>query len=158
MRKGTTPDLQLRLVRFLFQHRITPHSTTGVSPAELLMDRHPRSHLDLMHPTTTSRVMASQARKKTGHDRRASKVRSFHLDEAVYAKNSASGPKWCNYGHSRTSLSYEVTLSDHRIIHCHVDRLKSHASSPMDSGSDDDWLLDPVDVSTDTTVTRSMLL
>ena len=108
-----------------------------------------------MHPTTTSRVTASQARQKAGHDRRASKVRSFQLDKAVYAKNSASGPKWLSGVISaiRGPLSYEVTLSDHRVIRRHVDHLKSRASSSMDSGSDDDWLPDPVDVSTDTTVT-----
>ena len=119
------------------------------------MGRRPRSHLDLMHPTTTSRVLASQARQKAGHDQRASKVRSFQLDEAVYAKNSASGPKWVSgvITAIRGPLSYEVTLSDHRVIRHHVDHLKSHASSSMDSGSDDDWLPDPVDVSTDTTVT-----
>ena len=38
MKKATTSDLETHLTRFLFQCRITPHTTTGVSPAELLMD------------------------------------------------------------------------------------------------------------------------
>ena len=44
MKKATTGDLETQLSRFLFQYRITPHTSTGVSPAELLMGRQPRSH------------------------------------------------------------------------------------------------------------------
>ena len=39
MKRGTTADLETRLTRFLYQYRITPHTTTGISPAELLMGR-----------------------------------------------------------------------------------------------------------------------
>ena len=35
----TECDLDTRLARFLFSYRTTPHTTTGVSPAELLMNR-----------------------------------------------------------------------------------------------------------------------
>ena len=34
LKKFTDTDLQTRLARFLFQYRITPHSTTGIPPAE----------------------------------------------------------------------------------------------------------------------------
>ena len=44
----TTGDLDTRLARFLFQYRLTPHTTTGLSPAEMLLGRRPRSHLDLL--------------------------------------------------------------------------------------------------------------
>ena len=43
-------SLETRLSRFLFKYRITPHTTTGRSPAELLLGRQPRSRLDLLHP------------------------------------------------------------------------------------------------------------
>ena len=49
LKKTMPTDVVTSLARFLFQYRITPHSTTGISPAELLMGRRPRSHLDLMH-------------------------------------------------------------------------------------------------------------
>ena len=56
MRKA--PDAQLRdnLSQFLFQYRITPHTTTGVSPAELLLNRRPRSKLDLAVPDLTQKI------------------------------------------------------------------------------------------------------
>ena len=43
--RGTASD---RISRFLFQYQLTPHSTTGVSPAELLMGRSLHSKLDLL--------------------------------------------------------------------------------------------------------------
>ena len=43
-------SLALKLASYLFHYRTTPHSTIGLSPAELLMGRHPRSVLDLVHP------------------------------------------------------------------------------------------------------------
>ncbi|XP_033992114.1 uncharacterized protein K02A2.6-like [Trematomus bernacchii] len=48
MKKMKGETLQTRLSRFLFSYRITPHATTGVSPAELMMSRRLRSALDLM--------------------------------------------------------------------------------------------------------------
>ena len=55
LKKVTQGDIQTRLARFLFQYRITPHTTTGIAPAELMLGRRPRSHLDL-HPCTASNV------------------------------------------------------------------------------------------------------
>ena len=49
--RGTASD---RISRFLFQYQLTPHSTTGVSPAELLMGRSLHSNLDLTHSAVTS--------------------------------------------------------------------------------------------------------
>ena len=49
-------SLALKLARYLFHYRITPHSTTGLSPAELLMGHCPRSVLDLVHPDPVQRV------------------------------------------------------------------------------------------------------
>ena len=66
--KKTTGDLETRLARFLFQYRLTPHSTTGQPPAELLMGRCPRSHLDFLFPSVAQRVQQSQERQKTNHD------------------------------------------------------------------------------------------
>ena len=42
-----------RLSRVLFTYHITPHSTTGVPPAQLLMGRNLKSHFDLLKPNLT---------------------------------------------------------------------------------------------------------
>ena len=44
--------IKVQLSKFLFKYRITPQTTTGVSPAQLLMGRRLRTHLDLLHPDT----------------------------------------------------------------------------------------------------------
>ena len=42
-------DWKTKLDKFLFQYRVTPHQTTGVSPAELMFRRKLRTVLDLVH-------------------------------------------------------------------------------------------------------------
>ena len=64
----TTGTLDDRLARFLFQYRLTPHSTTGICPAELLMGRKPRSLFDLMKPNIADRVHQNQQKQKLRHD------------------------------------------------------------------------------------------
>ena len=50
LKKESTVDLDTQLAKFLFRYRITLHATTGVPPAEILMQRKPRSRLDLLRP------------------------------------------------------------------------------------------------------------
>ena len=52
----TTGDVQTRLARFMFQYCLIPHSSTGLSPAEILLGRRPRSHLDLIHSNPSVKV------------------------------------------------------------------------------------------------------
>ncbi|KAL5474573.1 hypothetical protein EMCRGX_G026540 [Ephydatia muelleri] len=63
----TTGDVQTRLARFLFQYRLTPHSSTGLSPTEMLLGRCPRSHLDLIHPDTSVKVERGAVRRHIDH-------------------------------------------------------------------------------------------
>ena len=65
-------SLSTRVSRFLFKYRLTPHSTTGISPAELLLGRRPRSHFDFMLPNLTSKIRSKQLAQKVQHDKRAS--------------------------------------------------------------------------------------
>ena len=48
--RSESESIECCLARMLFQYRITPHSTTGVSPSKLLYGRRIRSHLDLIQP------------------------------------------------------------------------------------------------------------
>ena len=43
-------SLNTQLSRFLFKYRLTPHSSTGASPAEMMFGRKLRSQLDLLEP------------------------------------------------------------------------------------------------------------
>ena len=86
MKHEDSLPVETRLLRFLFQYRITPHSTTGVPPAELLMGRRPRSHLNLLRPDLRSKVYSSQSRQMKGHDRN-SKHREFKVGDLVFTRN-----------------------------------------------------------------------
>ena len=65
-REGT---LQSRLAISLLAYCITPQSTTGASPAELLFSWMPRSRLDLLRPNTAKQVDLKQFEQKANHAR-----------------------------------------------------------------------------------------
>ena len=69
--KLTEGTVQTKIARFLFTYRITPQSTTGMSPSELLLGRRLKSALDLMKPNLQHQVEKEQERQKIAHDRRA---------------------------------------------------------------------------------------
>ena len=54
--------LQLTSYRFLFNYSLTPHSSAGVSPEELMFCRWIRSQLGLLWPTDT--VLARVAKRQ----------------------------------------------------------------------------------------------
>jgi hypothetical protein len=64
-------SLETRVSRFLLKYRITPHSTIGIAPAEMLMSRKPRSRLDVLHRDVRQRVQNQQKKQKELHDQRA---------------------------------------------------------------------------------------
>ena len=63
LKKATEGSLEDKLSTFLFQYHITPHSTIGSSPAQLLMGRQLRSRLDLLRPDLQSKVQEQQQRQ-----------------------------------------------------------------------------------------------
>lgn len=46
IKKTPGQSMQEKLIKFLFKYRLTPHTTTGVAPSELLLGRKVRSRLD----------------------------------------------------------------------------------------------------------------
>ena len=74
------------MARMLFQYRITPHSTTGVTPAELLFGRRIRSHLGQLIPDLAAKVESKQAAQKRDHDNH-SDTRTFQIGDPVFVRN-----------------------------------------------------------------------
>ena len=91
LRKMSGQILETKLSRFLFQYRITPHTTTGIAPAEMLMARKLKYHLDLLHSDVGVRVVRSQEEQKERRDRHA-KERLFKPRDCVFVKNFSQGP------------------------------------------------------------------
>ena len=125
--KLTDPQevLSTRVSRFLFKYRLTPRSTTGTSPAELLLGRRPRSHFDFMIPNLTSKVRNKQLLQKTQHDKK-SKPRVFAIGTKVLLRNFSAGPKWIvgTIVNSRGPVSYMVRLANGQDVRRHVDHLR----------------------------------
>ena len=124
MKKLQTGSIETRVLRFLFKYRVTPHSTTGKSPAELLMGRKLRTHLDLLHPDLSKKVRRVQERQKSGHDTHTLD-RSFAIGEEVGAYNFGPGRRWL-YGviAGHEGGAYVVKLKDGRRIRRHADHLR----------------------------------
>ena len=124
-RKSSVGTVRDRIARLLFQYRITPHTTTGMSPAEMLMGRKLRSRLDLLKPNLEQRVTEKQRRQQFDHDKR-SRIRQFSEGEKVFARNFGRGETWLS-GHITESsgpVSFQVKLQDGRTIRRHQDQLR----------------------------------
>lgn len=91
LRMNTTGSIHDRLQRFLFKYRITPHSTTGISPAELLFGRRPHSILDCFQPEINMKVELKQNQQKQYHDP-SKKLRP--QDKVLVEKFDSNPHKW----------------------------------------------------------------
>ena len=86
MKKLKDGSLETKLSRFLFKYRLTPQSSTGISPSEMMFGRRIRSQLDNLHPDLNKKTRQVQERQKKGHDIRA-RPREFQIGELVYVRN-----------------------------------------------------------------------
>ena len=82
MCKQSTGSIHDKIARLLLQYRITPHSTTGTTPAEMLLGRKLRSHLDLLKPNIGQKVIDKQQQQKNFHDAHC-RERIFSEGESV---------------------------------------------------------------------------
>ena len=80
-------SLKHRIANFLLRYRVTPHSTTGVSPSELLCKRQLRTRLTLVKPSLAKRVEKKQKAQKEQFDRHRKQERYFDIGDIVRVKN-----------------------------------------------------------------------
>ena len=125
LRKVKLGSMNTRLAKVLFSYRITPQGTTGLTPAELLLGRCPRTRLDLLRPNTAERVEERQRQQKQQHDLKA-KARTFREGAAVLMKNFGQGNRWLPGMIVEFSSpgSFKVCLEDGRLKRCHIDHLR----------------------------------
>lgn len=145
--------VQEKLSKFLFNYRITPHTTTGIPPAELLVGRRLRSRLDLLYPEVSSKVEHQQHKQKQQHDS-GKPLRKFSVGDKVYAQNFSktnATSKWLAGIVVRVTgpLSYETKLADDSIVRRHVDNLRSPFTGTNDTRSEsaqDSTAIQPTEV------------
>jgi len=126
----------------LFKYRITPHTVTGVAPAELLMGRRLRSCLDVLKPDLTETVQGKQLKQKLLRDNGKS-FRKFSEGDPVYIEDfSHAKPKWVSGTIQKPTgpASYSIILSDGNIVKRYVDNIKvrynATANEPNESEFD----------------------
>ena len=133
LRKQLTGTLQAKLSRFLFHYRLTPNATTGVAPAELLLTRRPRSHLDCVFPQLKNRVQQQQQRQKAKH----TKPCYFAQGNLVFIRNFHRGttkPTWLpgTVIEQDGGPNYKIKLSDNQIVRRHADHIRNRVSDCED--------------------------
>lgn len=103
-------------------YRNTPHSTTGESPAILLMGRRLRTSLDQLTPS----VQVQLEWKQQGVVDRTSDRhwRNLQVEDQVMVRNYSAGEKWMKgiVTHLLGSRHYIVTIQ-HQLWKIHIDQL-----------------------------------
>ena len=84
-------SLESKISKFLFNYRNTPHSTTGLAPAEITLGRQPHSRFDLLHPDNYSKFIDKQ--DKVVQDN-CHTVRKFSIVDTLFARNYSGTQKW----------------------------------------------------------------
>ena len=123
-------SLNNRLSTFPLTYRSAPHTTTGVPPCTLFLQRKLCTRFDLLKPNCEERVLEKQAQQKQQHDRRA-KSREWHVGQSVMARNLRPGPNWIPgvIIERAGPLSYVIETEDKQIWRRHVDQLKALGDS-----------------------------
>ena len=130
--KKSTEPIQITLDRFLFNYRMTPHSTTGVSPAELMFGRKLRCRLDLLWPTLSDKVAAKQQGQRKNHTNVPRKV-DLSISDPIMIRNYAQrGSRWlpATVNEKTGPLSYRCKLSDGGVVKRHQDQIHLRSRSP----------------------------
>ena len=120
-------EVRLAIDRFLFKYRLTPHTTTGLSPSELLLGRRVRSVFDLLRPSESlqQRVFKQQQKQKLQHDPKSPRLVELAPDDPVRIRNYAHGPKWipATVEAKTGPVSYKVTTNDGTPVRRHQDQI-----------------------------------
>ena len=149
-------SLALKLDRYLFHYRITPHSTTGLSPAELFMGHHPRSVLDLVHPDPVQRVKSRQQQQLVG--RAVCPVWQFQVSDKVFVQDfRGPGVRWMPGEVVRVTgpLSYQVR-ADVGVVRRHVDNIRRRTLEASDAPEEENVIEDFEELTRPTVVDSSI--
>ena len=129
-------SLKTKLSRFLLKYRVTPHSTTGVPPAQLLMKRYVRTQLDLVRPSTNDRVTVIQGKHKLAHDNHT-KERDLKVGDPVYVRDFRHAKTWIPgvITEKTCPVSAKIQLTNGNIGQRHQDHVRAR-TNPLQTQED----------------------
>lgn len=125
--RGSTSSVLATIDQFVFNYRLTPHSTTGVSPAELMFGRKMRSRLDLLWPTeqVACKVANSQRAQQRNHTQKPRRL-DLSANSPILVRNYVPGAtKWvpATVQEQTGPLSYKCSLSSGNTVKRHQDQI-----------------------------------
>ncbi|XP_063923679.1 uncharacterized protein K02A2.6-like [Zophobas morio] len=124
------------LLHFLFSYRNVPHSTTGVSPAEIMFGRHLKSRLSLLRP---SQVNINNRQTQRQIDNYKGVNRTFEIGDKVLVKDYAIPAKPTRspgiIRQKSGNVICEVEVEQGKIVKRHSNqiRLQGSCSTSTDS-------------------------
>ncbi|XP_039590611.1 uncharacterized protein K02A2.6-like [Polypterus senegalus] len=123
LRRIIAGNWQTRLARFLLSQHTMPNSSTGKSPAELLMKRRLTTALDRLNPDFQADMHMKQGELAQKHE---GVFRQFRPLQTVYARNFVGEPQWMPavVQEATGPVSYRVQTEDGHICRRHVDQLR----------------------------------
>ena len=124
-----------KLAKFLIAYRNTPHSTTGESPAQLLLGRPLRTRLDLVKPNLNRKMVNQQHQQgiKAANEK-GRQQRQLVVGDAVMSQDYRGDLKWRSglIVKKTGPLMYEVQVAPGIVWHRHIDQLRPTAVEPTD--------------------------
>ena len=137
--KKVAGDLEMRSLCVLTRYCLFPQSTTGQSPAMVLMGCQPRSRLDLVYPDLSTQVITKidNAKRMTDKNR---VERMFHIGDTISVVNFQGRPKWLggDLQEQLGPLTFRVWLEDGRLWKGHVDHIRGNIpTEPVVRGSEE---------------------
>ena len=123
MKSLNSGNTETKLNRLLFTYRMTPNTTTGKSPAELLFLRQPRCIFHRLVPGANKPKLLGK--DKIVNDKQ---VKSFSEEDPVWIKNHGEGKKWIagTVVKKIGAVNYHVVVcGGSQILHRHADQLIS---------------------------------
>ena len=113
VKQGTEAELDRCLQQFLLKYRVTPHGTTGRTPAELFLGRRPTTLLDRLRPDLKRDV---ERREQVQHRRRleTGKPPDFKIGDRVHCRFWYGMRRWRKGVIVAIAgpLSYDVQVDD----------------------------------------------
>ena len=118
--------MKSRLAKVLFPYCLTPQTTTGVSPNELLLGRRPRSRLDLPKLHTAERLK-KQLQQKEQHESRSRDV--WRWGQMFQFIRNYQGDRWLPSVIEQRirPVSSKFKLTYGRIRRCHHNQVRNHS-------------------------------
>lgn len=123
LRKGKTIEEAIDTI--LFDYRTTKHSTTGETPAKLMLNREIRTKFDLLRPDI--KIKQSLETDRQVRNARGKRKVAFEESETVWVKDfSINSAAWKKVVVKKSlgPVTYEVRLNTGKTVKRHVDQLK----------------------------------